>query len=245
MPLFNFTMSENGTKEDLAELYKLLTFLLNGKLDSVNIRQLTADKITTGTLDAGVVTIRADLDGGAYIQIDSVNGLVINDGTKDTFHADINGLVTMIGALIQSDTGYPRIEINSGANLIGAYKDALHSLNILNLAGPDVPAIRFWDQLAGKLAYLYFDVTVLGLLMLAQSDINITSDGANVTISGVNINLNGTSSVNSNGVPINSTLTSLQTQINGKANSFSGYTGNVTAGTSTLHFTNGILTSVT
>lgn len=227
-------LSGEETPEELiqivARLQKDLNWLLQGRLSSINIRELTADKIKTGVLDAGLVTVRADLDGGAYIQMDSAGGLVINDGTKDTFHADINGLVTMIGALIQSAEGYPRVEINSGNNLIGAYKDALHSLNILNLSGPDVPAIRYWDQEAGKLAYLYFDVTVFGLLMLAQSDINISSVG-------------GTVYINNNDVI--GTLDSLQTQINGKANSFSGYTGNVTAGTSTMHFTNGILTSVT
>lgn len=210
--------SFNDMVEKINQLVqKFRNLLLN--LDSLNVVSITANS----------TTITANLDGGAYIRLDG-NGMVVNDGTQDVFTVDFEGFVTMTGALVRSAAGYPRVELNSGNNLIGAYKDEEHSLNILNLVGPDVPAIRYWDQALGKVAYIYFDVTDLGLLMLAQSDINIITSGGIVYI---------------NNVDVLSTLTSLQTQINGKANSFSGYTGNVTAGTSTMHFTNGILTSVT
>lgn len=93
--------------------------LLN--LDSLNVVSLTADHIDAGTIDANVVTIRSDLTAGAYVQIDG-NGLVINDGSRNTFRADITGQVTMTGATIVnnlvsgaytniSDTG---ITINDG-----------------------------------------------------------------------------------------------------------------------------------
>lgn len=92
-------------------------------LDSLNVVSLTADHIDTGTLDAALVTIKSLLNAGAYIQIDGT-GMKIFDGTKNTFIADITGLVTMTGALIQSAAGFPKVTINSANNLVGAYADS-------------------------------------------------------------------------------------------------------------------------
>ena len=80
----------------LAMLQDDLQNILEGRLSSANIRELTADKIITGTLWAQLVTIMSDLNGGAYIRIDG-NGMVINDGTKDVFSVDINGNATFRG----------------------------------------------------------------------------------------------------------------------------------------------------
>jgi hypothetical protein len=91
---------------------ELRQLLLN--LDSLNIKSLTADKITAGTIDANIVTIRSDLTAGAYIQIDG-NGMVINNGTIDTFRADINGNVTATGMTIRNDllgNGYVQLNNN-------------------------------------------------------------------------------------------------------------------------------------
>ncbi|WP_217597294.1 hypothetical protein [Cohnella sp. GbtcB17] len=135
MGIFNFQLSDEDSREQMAELTKILNFLLNGKLDSLNIRELTADKINTGTLNAGLVTVRANMEGGAYIQLDAAGGLVINDGAQDTFHANINGLVTMVGALIQSSTGFPKVVINGEGDLIAAYMDENNSIALVPLMG--------------------------------------------------------------------------------------------------------------
>lgn len=74
--------------------FDVIEYLLNGGLDSLNIRRLTADKIYTGTLDAGKVTIRSNLNGGAYVVIDG-NGITVYDGSQNTFTVDINGNVTI------------------------------------------------------------------------------------------------------------------------------------------------------
>jgi len=89
-------------------------------LDSLNVVDLTADHITAGTIDANVVTIRSDLTAGAFIQIDG-NGMRINNGTYDTLTANINGFVTMTGALIRSQSGYPMVVMDPDSDLIGAY----------------------------------------------------------------------------------------------------------------------------
>lgn len=103
MPIPTLTgLPPNPTFQDIVDrLNKVVretnNMLLN--LDSLNVVSLTADHINAGTIDANIVTIRSDLTAGAYVQIDG-NGLVINDGSRNTFRADITGQVTMTGATI-------------------------------------------------------------------------------------------------------------------------------------------------
>ncbi|SDJ60519.1 hypothetical protein [Paenibacillus naphthalenovorans] len=106
----------------LSELIQKYNNLLVS-LDSLNVVSLTADHIDAGTLNAGIVTVRADYAGGAFIEI-SANGIRINDGVKDTFVADTAGFITLVGAVFRSALGYPRVELNSVQNLIAAYTDA-------------------------------------------------------------------------------------------------------------------------
>lgn len=216
VPILSGEESPDDLIQAIARMQKMLNWIMQGKLSSTNIRELTADKIKTGTLDAGLVTVRADLDGGAYIQMDSAGGLVINDGTKDTFHADINGLVTMIGALIQSSTGYPRIELNSADNLFGAYKDADHALLMRILEGPEIPTIEFRDVPTNKSAYVYFNPNTIGFSVGVQGSIDMTATDGSIAINatgGGSVSITGLT-VSINGTPINSTLVSLQSQIN-------------------------------
>ena len=108
MPIPTLTgLPPNPTFQDIVDrLNKVVretnNMLLN--LDSLNVVSLTADHIDAGTIDANIVTIRSDLTAGAYVQIDG-NGVVINDGTMDTFRADITGQVTMTGATIINSLG--------------------------------------------------------------------------------------------------------------------------------------------
>jgi hypothetical protein len=212
------------TKTKMNEIVQKYNNLLVN-LDSLNVVSLTAQTITSGTIDANKVTIRSDLQGGGFVTIDgngltinngsidtfktdlqgnitatsativndltgtgsvsisnagivvnngstntfsvdvngnvnmtsatifndlagsgtvslSNGGIVVNNGTFNTFTVDTNGLVTMTAALIQSATGYPRVELNSATNLVGAALNATNSINIVpNLFG--APAIDF------------------------------------------------------------------------------------------------------
>lgn len=89
---------------------ELTNLILN--LDSLNVVSLTADHIDTGTLDAGVVTIRGE-DGSVFYQIDST-GIVANNGTIDTLKFDLaTGLLTVISMLIKSSNSNERVAIDS------------------------------------------------------------------------------------------------------------------------------------
>jgi len=100
---------------------EMTNLILN--LDSLNVVSLTADHIDAGTIDANIVTIRSDLAAGAYVQIDG-NGMVINNGSFNTFTADINGAVSMTSATIQSATGYPKVVMDPASTLFAAYTDS-------------------------------------------------------------------------------------------------------------------------
>jgi hypothetical protein len=160
MPLgqFGTPPSADISTKDLADLVarliKEVTYLLNGGLDTLNVNELSADVINAGTLNAALVTVKAALTGAAYILINAAQGLIINDGTKNTFQADINGLVTMVGALIQSATGYPRVELNSDNNLFAAYQTATKFAKLMSDYNA-VPALVFQDTGASTLGALF------------------------------------------------------------------------------------------
>lgn len=140
-------------------------------LDSLNVVSLTAETITTGTLDANRVTIRSDLTAGAYIQIDG-NGMTINDGSTDTFRADITGKVTMTGALIRSKTGYPLVIMDPATDLFGAYQDANNHIRMItNYAGTTAIEFTTAGSLRGRFNTLlgYLSLESLGPLELRSN----------------------------------------------------------------------------
>ncbi len=103
----DFYASNAPLEQKVAALYdayigisRYLTYLLSA-LDTLNVSRLDAKVIKTGTLDANLVTIRSDLSGGAFIQLDT-NGIVINNGMQDTFRADLSGNVTLRGTIFAS-----------------------------------------------------------------------------------------------------------------------------------------------
>jgi hypothetical protein len=238
--------------EQLARTQKVVKYLQEGNLDFENIRArgIIAENIEAGTITAN--EIAADTITADKLNVDQLSAITADLGTITA--GIIRGIEIYGSYIATQEDAYPRVELNSDENLFGAYKDADHALLMRILEGPEIPTIEFRDVPTNKSAYVYFNPSTLGFSIGVQGDIDMTATDGNVQIAasgggiisliGTLVNITGTT-VNINGVPINSTLTSLQTQINGKANSFSGYTGNVTAGTSTLHFTNGILTSVT
>lgn len=181
---------------------------LTGNLDSVNIKELTANKIMTGILNAALVTVRSALSGGAYIVIDH-NGMRINDGTKDVFIADIHGQVTMTGAKVQTNTSSQSVEINPSENLFRV-KNGGASVSIK----PDVagnPSLEFDNGF--ELATLFLGLGVFSINTVANAtDITLASGkGINLNPSGgYSIRVPTWSSLYSNG-----NLQSLQDALNG------------------------------
>ncbi|PWV90269.1 hypothetical protein DFQ01_14445 [Paenibacillus cellulosilyticus] len=137
-------LADNPSSQQLIDyvvkLQRDLDWLLLN-LDDLNVRRITADSIYTGTLDANVVTVRSDLDSG-FIQIDG-DGMVVNNGSYNTFEVDINGNVTMTSARIRSAEGYPYVELNYDDNLIGAYSSENDWIKVVPFGTNDRPAIIF------------------------------------------------------------------------------------------------------
>lgn len=106
-----------------------LTFLLNN-LDTRNVNYLSADVIDAGTINAGLVTITSALMNGGHITIDA-NGMVVNDGTRDTFKVGLDGKVRMTGAVIESKQEYPKVVMDPDTELFAAYKSALSYVRMM------------------------------------------------------------------------------------------------------------------
>lgn len=162
----------------------------------------------TGTIEAsrfvgGTIAIG---EGNNIFKADQ-NGIYLGnaDFWSAPFRVSMGGLLKATGATIESSATFPKVLFDPFGQYFGAFKDENHSLSILNLSGPDVPAMRFWDASLGKTAYIYFDPSAIGLLMLAQSDLQITSSGGDVDINGNSVNINGTN--------IGMALSSMQSQI--------------------------------
>lgn len=227
MPLGSFgnvpgaNPSPQELSEAFARLLKEVDYLLNGGLDTLNVNELSADVINAGVLNAALVTVKAALTGAAFIQL-SGQGIKINDGTKDTFVADVNGLITLVGALFQTVAGdFPRLEINSGSNLLGAYKSLTEYIALNpNLTG--TPTLQFK---AGSLeALLSFISTTYSILVTAGDGAYQVQNGKLILGASTDVNLAPTGNL----------------QVNGT----SGFTGTFTAGTSTITVKKGIITSV-
>jgi hypothetical protein len=143
------TLSDNPSLKEVVDyvikLQRDYEWLLQN-LDDINVRRLRADVLIAGTIDANVVTIRSDLTGGAYVQIDG-NGMRVNNGSYNTFTADINGAVTMTSAKIQSKNGsYPLLVMDPATNLFGAYSAVDTNIHIdPNYPLTLKPAIVFED----------------------------------------------------------------------------------------------------
>jgi hypothetical protein len=182
-------------------------------LDSLNVKHLTADVIDAGTLNANLVTIRSDLTAGAYIQIDGT-GFTINDGTRDTFHADINGQVTMTGAVVQSALGYPRVVMDPTGNLIGAYQDSDDFISLVPLFS-GTPSVNF--TASGTLrGQIHVETSSNDLRIVGTSGILLQTSSGDIelrpaTIGGL-VTIPSWSLLYSSG-----TSTDLQTYLNGKA----------------------------
>lgn len=221
---------------------KLRNLMLN--LDSLNVVSLTADNIDAGTINANVVTIGAE-DGSKYYRLDT-NGIVAYNGARNTLEFDLaSGLLTLVEVLIKSADAYPYVQFDPTGNLFGVFLDA-NNYNVMLPSYSGAPG--YFMYVGGNLrGQLYADTD--GAILASPGDVSLSASGEVVLRSlsgrGVVIPEWGKLYSTGNATDLQSTLNAMNTVIAGKANAFSGVTGSYTAGTDTLHFSNGILTSVT
>lgn len=146
-------------------------------LDTLNIAHLSADVIDAGEVNTNLVSIRSNLYAGAYIKLDG-NGMIVNNGTFNTFSVGIDGNVTMTSALIQSASGYPKLVMDPANQLFGAYKtaDRYVSLETNNASLGGAPVLLFVD--GNQIAPIVFDATSgLSLATAAASGIQLITNG--------------------------------------------------------------------
>lgn len=124
MPIPTFTgLGPDPQYEDIVNKVNTLVAELRNlmlTLDSLNVVSLTADHVDTGTLNANLVTIRSDLLGTSYLQLDG-NGIRANNGLIDTFEIDTDGNAyfrgnitsdaIITGALIRTATSGRRLTL--------------------------------------------------------------------------------------------------------------------------------------
>lgn len=120
----------NKTNTIVSELQNIL---LN--MDSINVTSLSAGTVIVYDLDGGPGTITLNKDG-----------MVINNGTVNTFVVDINGNVTMTSATIQSATGFPRIVMDPSGSLFAAYSSSSDVLTISPFGPVSTPSMRLYNS---------------------------------------------------------------------------------------------------
>lgn len=171
MPTPEFTgLGDNPTLSDVVDyVYKLekeLNYLLQN-LDTSNVNRLDAKVVKTGTLDANLVTIRSDLSGTSYLQIDT-NGIRANNGTINTFEIDSTGNAyfrgnvtsdaTITGATIRTGvSGTNRIELSGG--VFSGYTDTNARSGLYFTVLSNGLADLFLYHLGGQRLAFYDEVT--------------------------------------------------------------------------------------
>lgn len=212
MPIPTFTtLPPNPQFNDVSNKLNVVVRELQNlflSLDSLNVVSLTADHIDAGTINANIVTIRGDYEGGAFIEL-SATGIRINDGTQDTFIADTSGNVTLKGTIealaghiggftieadkLSSDSGNGIIQ---GGTVIGTEVMTDESGNYPRAVMSSIDALFTAEQSAdtfikmvssyfGAVALLLNNPTVNAIIQPNGSDLLITTfaDFGNIQIS--------------------------------------------------------------
>lgn len=164
------------------KLEKELNYLLQN-LDTLNVSRLDAKVIKTGTLDANLVTVKSDLAGSSYLQIDGL-GIRANNGFINTFEIDSTG------------QAYFRGNITSDAVITGAKVQTAASGRRIEMANNQLsaygsngsPRIQFREISAFDYYELWFlnsFGTQMGVISASSSQFNIAAqNGANMVLGG-------------------------------------------------------------
>lgn len=185
-------VSADMTQEQLlnlvATLIKDIDFLINGNIDSRNVREIAGFLVNLLTLmhKSGLVGMSAeDPQNPDAVRFwagdaDKENApfRVTQKGAMHAVDAFITGLITgsvIIGAEIKtSENTFPRVEMSSLNNLIGAFQTAGNSIRIVPTSGPGTPAILF-DLLGVTKAIMQLADTIVGLTSSGTTDISLQS----------------------------------------------------------------------
>jgi hypothetical protein len=248
-PQFN-GVSDNAGVDELRDAYiglmRYLTYFMSA-LDSQNIR---------------VKGIEAD-----RINVTELSAITANLGH---ITAGLIEAVTIIGSLIKTSNSYPRCEMSSTGNLLGAYYDANNSITIEPNYGGS-PALNFSQggAIKGRLdTLLGMELIGIGGLYVASKtsgDLNLDTDAGYVTVPSWSQLKNRVTThtlqqdldAQQTQISTNaSNISTLQSQMSSKADAFTGYTGTIyvitdvdfvaqTTSAVTLNVNNGVITSVT
>jgi hypothetical protein len=217
-------------RDHVARLQKEVQWLVSGNLSSKNAREFGGWRVGTKDLMA--------LDGTVGMSTDNVGTDPVRfwagstDKNTAPWRVYKSGKGVATGWRIQSAAGYPNIEIDPDGNLFGVYASASSYIRMRPLIDGG-PQITWNNGLENANAYLTPSVFVIQ----ATTDMLLEADSI-ILVSPI-VMPNWSSVLRAD------TGQTLQAALDGKANSFSGFTGFVAVGdgaggTKTLLFSNGI-----
>jgi len=178
----------------ISQMGNNLEYMINGHLDANNIR---AKSITANRMD-----------------VDELSAITANLGT---ITAGLIRGIQIFGSYIATAEGtYPRSEMDVAGNLLAAYSSATQFVKIIPFIGSPVISIED-GVVAGQLGTILATLTLQSdnnLLLAATGGTAGLRGSGNVAVesTGGDVSLTG-NTIYANGVPINSTLISLQNQI--------------------------------
>lgn len=236
-------MNLEQVMNEVAKLQKILRYLLNGQIDFENIR---ARSIKAENIEVGTIT--ADEIAANTITADKMNVSQLSAITANMGHLTA-GKIT--GGIIETAAAYPKVIMDPATNVFTIFYDADTYITLEPDYLTGFPVMQFKDGLH-EFYVGYFPNN--GVFAIGNP-----LDGADVQInSGGSIQLNGSDVKVPDWSNIINKVTSqtLQGALNGKAPAFTGLNTSVsvvtsvdftgeTVTTSTLNFTNGVLTSIT
>jgi hypothetical protein len=178
------TMNSNATLkeviEELANMKDLLNFVLGGNIDFKNVRanSITADRIKANTITA--LQIMANSISADKMDVTELSAISANLGH---IIAGLIEAVDIYGSYIATANGtYPRVELSSSGNLLGAFLDATHSMSIEpNIGG--APGIGFKDP-SGLTGRIYGN-SGIGMIALIDN-VELTSLSGQIDITAPN-----------------------------------------------------------
>ncbi|MFC5532262.1 hypothetical protein [Cohnella yongneupensis] len=217
--------------DHLIRLQRELEWLL-ANLDTLNVRRLNAEVVEAGTITGD--KIAADTITADKIDVSELSAITANLGT---ITAGLIVGINIIGSYIATAAGtYPRAEMSNTENAFAVHLNANQRLTIEpGVGGTGNPSIVFTEYNGGLKGRIQMYTSFENSLLIASDGDVRFSVG-----SGYGVRFPSWSAVKSI-----SPGQTLQAALDAKANAFSGYSGSVVAGTRTLNFSNGILTSVT
>jgi hypothetical protein len=126
MPIVDFgRIDSDASQEDIlnaiAKIQKGIDYLMQGGLDSKNAREFGGWLVGNTELQSRDKTVGMSTESTGADDIRFWAGDLKEGAPR--FKVTEAGIASLVSALFQSAAGYPRVEINSANNLIGAFAD--------------------------------------------------------------------------------------------------------------------------